>query len=80
MIYDNIKIKLQGLILSLKNTFLEQPGGKCQTEPPSLDQRQAGLIKSVLLVIIGWLVGWYRSFLRNGSKEFSNFLHEVMGL
>ena len=38
--YDNIKIKVkqktkkkQGLILSLKNTFLEKPGGECQTEP-----------------------------------------------
>ena len=39
--YDNIEIKIkkkkkQGLILSLKNTFLEKPGGECQTEPPSL--------------------------------------------
>ena len=43
MTYDNIKIKIkikqkttkkQGLILSLKNTFLEKPGGECQTEPP----------------------------------------------
>ena len=25
--------KKQGLILSLKNTFLEKPGGECQTEP-----------------------------------------------
>ena len=33
--YD-IKIKKkQGLILSLKNTFLEKPGGEYQTEPPS---------------------------------------------
>ena len=34
-----LKLKLkkkQGLILSLKNTFLEKPGGECQTEPPSL--------------------------------------------
>ena len=28
--------KKQGLILSLKNTFLEKPGGECQTKPPSL--------------------------------------------
>ena len=28
--------KKQGLILSLKNTFLEKPGGECQTEAPSL--------------------------------------------
>ena len=28
------KKKKQGLILSLKNTFLEKPGGECQTEPP----------------------------------------------
>ena len=41
--YDNIKIEIkkkqkknQGLILSLKNTFLEKPGGECQTEFPSL--------------------------------------------
>ena len=41
--YDNIEIKIKtknkkkkGLILSLKNTFLEKPGGECQTEPPSL--------------------------------------------
>ena len=38
---DNIKIKIiiikkQGLILSLKNTFLEKTGGECQTKPPSL--------------------------------------------
>ena len=31
-----LKKKKQGLILSLKNTFLEKPGGECQTEPPSL--------------------------------------------
>ena len=30
------KQKKQGLILSLKNTFLEKPGGECQTKPPSL--------------------------------------------
>ena len=30
------KQKKQGLILSLKNTFLEKPGGECQTEPPNL--------------------------------------------
>ena len=28
--------KKQGLILSLKNTFLEKPGGECQTERPSI--------------------------------------------
>ena len=27
--------KKQGLILSLKNTILEKPGGECQTETPS---------------------------------------------
>ena len=36
----NIKIKIkkkkQGLIFSLKNTFLEKPGGESQTEPHSL--------------------------------------------
>ena len=39
MTYDNIKIKIkkkeQSLILSLKNAFLEKPGGECQTEPPA---------------------------------------------
>ena len=30
------KQKKQGLILSLKNTILEKPEGKCQTEHPSL--------------------------------------------
>ena len=29
------KLKKQGLILSLKNTFLEKPEGECQTEPPA---------------------------------------------
>ena len=47
--YDNIEIKIkkkkkQGLILSLKNTFLEKPGGECQTEPPSLLLRIKTLI------------------------------------
>ena len=37
MIILKLKLKKkQGLILSLKNTFLEKPGGECQTEPPSL--------------------------------------------
>ena len=36
MIILKLKLKKkQGLILSLKNTFLEKPGGECQTEPPS---------------------------------------------
>ena len=39
-----------------------------------LDRRQRGTIRSVLLVIIGWLVGWQRSFLRNGSEGFSDFV------
>ena len=30
------KGKKKGLILSQKNTFLEKPGGECQTAPPSL--------------------------------------------
>ena len=34
--------------------------------------RQRGAIRSVLLVIIGW----QSSFLRNGSKDFSDFLQE----
>ena len=41
-----------------------------------LARRQRGPIRSVLLVIIGWLVG----FLRNGCKDFSDFLDEVRGL
>ena len=37
MIILKLKLKKkQGLILSLKNTFLEKPGGECQTKPPSL--------------------------------------------
>ena len=37
MIILKLKLKKkQGLILSLKNTFLEKPGGECQTEFPSL--------------------------------------------
>ena len=37
MIILKLKLKkTQGLILSLKNTFLEKPEGKCQTKPPSL--------------------------------------------
>ena len=39
-----------------------------------------GLQISPKSVIVGWLVGWERSFLRNGSKDFSDFLHEVRGL
>ena len=27
--------KAQGLILSLKNTFVEKPRGECQTKPPA---------------------------------------------
>ena len=27
--------------------------------------------------MVGWLVGWERSFLRNGSKVFSDFLHKA---
>ena len=45
-----------------------------------LDQRHPGPIKSVLLVRFGWLVGWSRTFLRNGTKDFSDSLHEVRGL
>ena len=52
-----------------------------------LDRPQPGnnwFLVIMLLVIIGWLVGWLvgwkGSFLRNGSKHFSNFLHEVRGL
>ena len=32
MIISKLK-KKQGLILSLKNTFLEKPEGECRTEP-----------------------------------------------
>ena len=35
--------------------------------------RQRGPIRFVLLV----LIGWERSFLRNGSKDFSDFLHKL---
>ena len=31
-------------------------------------------------LMFGWFVGWWRSFLRNGSRDFSDFLHEVRGL
>ena len=34
-----LKLKLkkkQDLMLSLRNTFLEKPGGECQTEPSGL--------------------------------------------
>ena len=35
MIILKLKLKKkQGLILSLKNTFLQKPGSECQTEPP----------------------------------------------
>ena len=45
-----------------------------------LDRRQPGSKKSVLL-IISWLVCWLAGcFLRNGSRDFSDFLHEVRGL
>ena len=33
--------------------------------------------------LVAWLVDWLvgkRSFLRNGSEDFSDFLHEVRGL
>ena len=36
--YKKQKQKRQGLILSLKNTILEKPEDKCQTEPPSLSR------------------------------------------
>ena len=42
-----------------------------------LDRRQRGPVRWGLLVIIGWLVGWERSFLRNSSKDFSDFFHEI---
>ena len=38
MTYDGIKIKIKkksGPHSFYKNTFLEKPGSKCQTEPPS---------------------------------------------
>ena len=40
--YDNIKILKRGLILSLKNTFLEKPEWKCQNEPPGGSLTQNG--------------------------------------
>ena len=31
--------------------------------------------------LVGWLVGWLvTQFSQNGSKDFSDFLHEVRGL
>ena len=43
MTYDNIKNNIKKKqkktgpdSLSLKSTFLEKPGGECQTQPPSL--------------------------------------------
>ena len=45
-----------------------------------LDWHQGDPIRSVLLVIIGWMVGWQRSFLRNGSTDFSDLFYEVRGL
>ena len=44
-----------------------------------LGRRQSGPVKSVLLVIIGWLVGWQRSFLRNGSVDFSRVFWLKLG-
>ena len=44
-----------------------------QTSVEFLEQRQRGPIRSVLLVIIGCLIGWQRSFPRNGSKDFLIF-------
>ena len=44
-----------------------------------LDRRQRGPIRSVLLVIIGWLVG-NAVFSETALKDFSDFLHEVRGL
>ena len=36
-------------------------------------------VSSYNISVVGnnWLVGWWRSFLRNSSKHFSDFLHEV---
>ena len=36
-----------------------------------------GLQISPQSVMVGWLVGWECSFLRNGSKVFSDFLHKA---
>ena len=59
-----------------KNNLLKQVAPRIYTlKKRFLERRQRGPIRSVLLVIIGWLVGWYRSFLRNGSNNFSDFLH-----
>ena len=41
-----------------------------------LDRRQPGPIKSVLLVMVGWLVGNV-VFSETTLKNFSDFLHEV---
>ena len=63
---NNLSKQFAPRIYTLKKRFLER--------------RQQGPLRSVLLVIIGWLVGCYRSFLINGSNNFSDFLHEVRGL
>ena len=38
------------------------------------------MLLAIIGQLVGWLVGWKRSFLRHGSKDFSNFLHEVRRL
>ena len=64
-----------------KNDLSKQVASRIYTlKKRFLERRQRCPIRSVLLVIIGWLVGWYRSFLRNGSNKFSDFLHEVRRL
>ena len=45
------------------------------------DQHQPGPIKSALLVIIGWLVGWLVTvFAETALRIFLIFLHEVSEL
>ena len=43
---------------------------------------QRGLIRSVLLVMTGWLVGWLvgNAVFSETTVDFSDFLHEVRGL
>ena len=38
-------------------------------------------VRSYKIGVVGnWLVGWYHSFLRNGSVDFSDILHDIRGL
>ena len=63
---------------------LEEYKGRKVTEPDFWKNSWFGDIceKVSKLALVGLLVGWSvkRSFLRKGSKDFSDFLHEVRAL